>query len=161
MEGADSFHSALLNPYKEEQLSLGSQAAHSITKEDCPSEMSSEEPQWEARQQPHFRDCTLVRIPQHLVQPFYTTGVATRRGSQSELLANGGALSPRINRVLMSCFGLRPASSATPRAGADCHIGESCSVHEVHFWRNCSPEVTSKYLPKIDGASAEDKCIQN
>lgn len=41
------------------------------------------------------------------------------------------------------------------------HGGESCSVHWVHFWRNCSPEVTSKYLPKIDGASAEDKCVQN
>lgn len=124
--------------------------------------MSSEETQWEARQQPHFHECTLVRIPQHLVQPFYTTGRDTRRGSQAELPANGGELSPRINPVLMRGFGLRPASSATARAGADCHMEERAVLFTwVHFWRNCSPEVTSKYLPKIDGASAEDKCVQN
>lgn len=123
--------------------------------------MSSEESQWEAQQQPHFHECTLVRIPQHLVQPFYTKGLATRRGSQSELSANGGELSPRINPLLTSCFGRRPASSATARAGADCHMGERAVLFREHFWRNCSSEVTSKYLPKIDGASAEDKCLQN
>ena len=110
--------------------------------------MSSEETQWEARQQPHFHECTLVRIPQHLVQPFYTTGRDTRRGSQAELPANGGELSPRINPVADEWL--------WSQASFLCH-----STCWVHFWRNCSPEVTSKYLPKIDGASAEDKCVQN
>ena len=57
--------------------------------------MSSEESQWEAQQQPHFHECTLVRIPQHLVQPFYTKGLATRRGSQSELCSEWRGTEPQ------------------------------------------------------------------
>lgn len=102
-EGADNLHSVLLNPYKEEQLSLRSQAAHSITREKI----------------------VLLKCPQKRPneKPSNRTGLPVL-GWQADLPANGGELSPRINPVLTSSFGLRPASSTTARAGADCHMGE-------------------------------------
>lgn len=88
--------------------------------------MSSEETQWEAWQQPHFHECTLVRIPQHLVQPFYTTGLGyqQRKPGRSASEWRGTEPQNKPSAVLTSGFGLRPASSATARAGADCHMGE-------------------------------------